>query len=276
MVNVRKADGTLQPFDRKKILKTCRRLKLSEEEAEEVVKKVEENLYDGITTKEILEMVFKFGEKHKSHLGSRLNLREALALMRPKPDFEKFVALLLEHAGYKTVTNKILQGKCIDHEIDVIATRGSETLYVEVKHHAQFHTFTGLDTFLEVNSSFQDLAEGYALRKHEHDFTKPMVVLNTKISEHARKYSGCRKIGTMAWGIPEDRGIDYYIDEKQLLPLTIIKNADMAVIGKLGDSGVYTLRQLVEADKKDLAHETKVRPQVLEELIEKANRLLSS
>src|SRR5207249_4212726 len=116
---------------------------------------------------------------------------------------EKFVALLLEHVGYKTATNKILQGKCIDHEIDVIATKGSETIYVEVKHHAQFHTFTGLDTVLVVNSSFQDLAEGYLAGTQKYGFTRPMLVLNTKVSEHAKKYAACRNIDVIGWRIPE-------------------------------------------------------------------------
>ncbi len=276
MVNVRKADGTLQPFDREKVLKTCHRLKLSKNEAEEVVSEIEEKLFEGIPTIIILDMIFEHGEKHKPHLGSMIDLREALALMRPKPDFEKFVALLLEHVGYKTVTNKILQGRCIDHEIDVIATKGNEMLYVEVKHHTQFHTFTGLDTFFEVNSAFEDLVEGFSARTHTYNFTKPMLVLNTKISEHAKKYSACRGIDAIGWKISEQRGIEYYIDEKLLYPITILKELDSSMLNKLGDKGIYTLQQLVEADQKSLSRDANIDIQIIRDLVDKAQQILGS
>lgn len=276
MVNVRKADGTLQPFDREKVLRTCHRLKLSKSEAEEVVSELERNLFEGITTKRIMEMIFEHGERHKPHLGQIIDLREALALMRPKPDFEKFVALILEHAGYKTVTNKILQGRCIDHEIDVIAAKENDTLYVEVKHHTQFHTFTGLDTFFEVNSAFEDLVDGFASKAHKYDFTRPMLVLNTKISEHARKYSACRGIAAIGWKIPEDGGIEYYIDEKLLYPVTILKGIGADAVGKLGDVGVYTLRQLVEADQRKLSKDANMDVKILRDLVSKAEQVLSS
>lgn len=276
MVNVRKADGTLQPFDREKVLRTCHRLKLSKKEAEGILGEIEEKLFEGITTKRIMEMIFEHGEQHKPHLGQIIDLREALSLMRPKPDFEKFVAMLLEHAGYKTVTNKILQGRCIDHEIDVIASRDGETVYVEVKHHTQFHTFTGLDTFFEVNSAFEDLVDGFASRTHKYEFTRPMLVLNTKISEHARKYSACRGIAAIGWKIPEDGGIEYYIDEKLLYPVTILKGIGADAVGKLGDVGVYTLRQLVEADQRKLSKDANMDVKILRDLVSKAEQVLSS
>lgn len=275
MVNVKKADGTLQPFDREKVLKTCHRLRLSKSEAEEVVSEIEGSLFEGIPTKRIMEMIFEHGEQHKPHLGQIIDLREALALMRPKPDFEKFVALILEHAGYKTVTNKILQGRCIDHEIDVIAAKENDTLYVEVKHHTQFHTFTGLDTFFEVNSAFEDLVDGFASKAHKYDFTRPMLVLNTKISEHARKYSACRGIAAIGWKIPEDGGIEHYIDEKLLYPVTILKGIGADAVGKLGDVGVYTLRQLVEADQRKLSKDANIDVKILRNLVSKAEQVLS-
>ncbi len=276
MVNVRKADGTLQPFNREKVLKTCRRLRLSDTEANEVVAEIEQKIFEGITTKRIMDMIFEHGQRHKPHLGHIIDLREAIAMMRPKPDFEKFVALLLDHDGYRTVTNKILQGKCIDHEIDVIANRGSEVLYVEVKHHTQFHTFTGLDTFFEVNSAFQDLVEGYLAHAHQYGFTKPMLVLNTKISDHAKRYAACRGIGAIGWKIPEHAGIEHYIDQKLLYPITIIKDLDTGTLGKLGDSGIYTLKQLAEADQREISRTANIDANMLRDLVERANAILSS
>lgn len=273
MVNVRKADGSFQQFDRNKVLRTCHKLKLSQAEAEDVLSEIEQKIYEGITTKRIIEMIFDHGKKHKEHLGYMIDLREAISLMRSKPDFEKFVALIVEHDGYKTLTNKILQGKCIDHEIDVIAIKGNEIIYIEVKHHDQFHTFTGLGTFLEINSTFEDLKEGYLAHMQQYNMTRCMLVVNTKISEHARKYSGCRGIAYLGWKSPENSGIEKYIDEKFLYPITIIRGLDRNTLNILGDRGIFTLKQLTQ---ENLGEIPGINHNVLQDLIYKARQILGS
>lgn len=275
MVNIRKWDGSTEPFDRSKVLRTCHRLKLSNYDAEEVVDQIEKKLFEGIDSKRIIEMIFEFGKRHRSRLGHMIDLREAIAMMRPKPDFEQFVAVLLEYDGYKTVTNQILMGKCVDHEIDVIATKGNDVIYVEVKHHTQFHTFTGMDTFLQVNSTFEDLKEGYLAGNHKFNFSRCMVVLNTRVSEHARRYAECKGIGAMGWGVPERAGIETHIHDKELYPVTIFKGVEPGVFAKLGDSGVYTIRQIAEADQRELCRRTGLNPDTVRYMAERSRDIMA-
>lgn len=274
MVNVLKADGTMQPFDHNKVLRTCSRLKLSQMESEEVLGEIEQKIFDGIPTKNILEMIFEHGQKHKHHLGFMVDIREALSLMRPKPDFEKFVGLLMEHDGYKVLNNKIIQGKCIDHETDVIAIKGNEIVYVEVKHHDKYHTFTGLGTFLEINSTFEDLSQGFAAHTQQYNVTRPLLVVNTKISEHARKYAGCRRIDHLGWRTPDNSGIERHIDEKILYPITVIKGIDRRTLEILGDSGVITLKQLVDESSRNSPKVSGVSKDILKDIVWKAEKIL--
>jgi len=274
MVNVRKWDGTLEPFDRGKAVRTCHRLKLSQREAEEVVDEIERRLYEGIPSKSIMDMILEFGKSHRSHLGHMVDLREAMAAMRPKPDFEQFVAILLQEAGYKTVTNQVLYGKCVDHEIDVIALKEGETIYVEVKHHTQPHTFTGLDTFLEVNSVFEDLKDGYLAGRHSFNFTRPLLVLNTKVSDHARRYSACRGIGAIGWSIPEHAGIESMVHEKSLYPVTIFKGVDPKVFARLGDVGIFTVRQLAESDAREISRKSGISMETLSYMVDRSGDIV--
>lgn len=276
MVNVRKADGTVQPFDPEKVLRTCHNLRLSKSESMEILSEIERKLSEGMSTRKIIDMIFEHGRSRREHIGHMIDIRQALAMMRPKPDFEKFVAAILEHEGYKTATNKIVYGKCVDHEIDVIAWKNGETLYVEVKHHFDFHTFTGLGVFLEVNSVFEDLVQGYLNHRHQYGFTKPMVVLNTKISEHARRYAACRGIGALGWEIPENAGIERYINDKMIYPITVLRGLDSMTQARLGDAGVYTLKQLAESDQSDLSRSFGIERSRIAELVEKTNSILRS
>jgi Holliday junction resolvase-like predicted endonuclease len=270
MVNVKKADGRMEPYSREKVIRTCLRLRLEQREAEKVADEIESRLYEGMPTRRVLQMMYEHGQREKEHLGHMTDLREAIALMRPKPDFEQFVAIMMESEGYKVATNKVLNGACVDHEIDVIASSQQEVLYIEVKHHSQFHTFTGLDNFLEINSSFEDLMQGYLAHRHKYNFTKPMLVVNTKISDHARRYAACRGIGVIAWSVPDRNGLEHRIHHRRLYPVTVIKGVDKGAFERLGDVGVYTLRQLMDSDLRELSRASRVDVGLLKSMAEKA------
>lgn len=276
MVNVRKFDGTLIPFDKDRVMRTCLRMRLPKKEAEEIADEIEKEAFEGMSTKKVIDMILEHGRKHKKFFKHIVDLKEALGIMRSKPDFEQFVALLLEDKGYKTITNKIVQGRCIDHEIDVIAVRGNETIFVEVKHHKEFHTFTGLDTLLEINSSFEDLVQGYEAKRHKFNFTKAMLVSNTKMSNHSTKYANCRGIDIIGWSTPEHGGIESYVHSKLLYPTTILKDVDEGTVNILGDSGVFTLKQLLEADFKELSRASGINSEQLRVLVTKAEEVLGS
>lgn len=238
------------------------------EQAQLVADKVVEQMYDGITSKKILQLVFHNLGKHRPELKHQIDLREAVAKLRPKPDFEKFVGLLLQEYGYRIFMNQIVDGSCVNHEIDVIAKNDDEVLYVEVKHHLQHHTFTGLGVFLEANSTFEDLNGGKL------NFSKAMVVCNTKISDHARRYGECRGIRHIGWKSPEDKGLEQMIEEKKLYPITILKGMSPVVEARLGDAGIVLLKQLAVKDIKALAKSTGVPTSVLQELALSADEIL--
>jgi hypothetical protein len=273
MAYVTKADGSRQQFDRGKVVRTCLRMHATPEQAQLVADKVEQHVYDGITTKKILQIIFQQLRKHKPEMRHQIDLREAVVKLRPKPDFEKFVGLLMQEYGYRVFMNQMIDGRCVDHEIDVIAVKGSEVIYVEVKHHLQHHTFTGMNVFLEANSTFEDLKSGHEKGRNRFGFTKAMVVCNTKISDHAKRYAECQGLDYIGWRAPEDEGLERMIEEKRLHPITILKGLNPAVQAKLGDAGIVLLRQLM-GDANKLARQTGVPRNVMQELASKAGEIL--
>jgi len=268
MVNVTKADGSRQPFEKIKVVRTCLRTHASQDVAEEIADKIESKVYEGITTKEILKMIFKYIAEYRPEIKHQIDLREAICLLRPKPDFEQFVGLLLKTEGYDIKTNQIVSGKCVEHEIDVIANKGNETLYVEVKHHYQPHAYTGVGVFLEAQATFEDLIEG------NNNFSKSMVVTNTKLSEHAKNYAECKKIDAIGWRYPEERGLELMMEENKLYPITLIKGLNAIIQAKLSYTGIFLLEQLVEYDAKKLSKLTKISKSKMEEILRKASKIL--
>lgn len=269
MANVTKADGSKQPFERNKIVRTCLRMKTAENAADEIADKIEKRIYEGIATKQILKMIFYYIAEYRPELRHQIDLREAVCLLRPKPDFEQFVGLLLKAEGYDVKMNRILAGRCIEHEIDAIAAKDNETLYVEVKHHYQPHSYTGVGVFLEAQATLEDLNDG------NNNFTKAMVVTNTKLSEHATTYARCKNIDGIGWKHPEEKGLEVMIEDNKLYPVTLIKGLDSTLLARLGDNGIILVEQLLKYDVKKLNRLTKISKSKIKEILRKANEISS-
>lgn len=271
---VTKFDGRKQPFNKEKIVRTCLRMHANLQQANDTANKIEKELYDGITTKEILQKIFKYLQEYKPEIKHQIDLREAIALLRPKPDFEQFISLLLKEYGYRIETNRIVAGRCVEHEIDAIARKNNETFLVEIKHHFQPHTYTGVSIFLEVQAELEDLMEGYRWKKNNINFNKALVVCNTKISDHAKQYAICRSIGHIGWKFPEEMGLEQMIEEKRFYPITSLKDLDLQTQAKLGDNGIVLLKQLVEISLNEIIGKTKIEKQKIEKLVKRAREIL--
>jgi len=243
---VTKADGSKQLFDREKVVRTCLRMGVTRDIAEEIAGKVEMKIYDGIETSIILQMIFGLLSKHKPAIRYLVDLRKALSLMSPKPDFERFIQILLSEHGYEVTPNQIIRGKCVEHEVDAIARKNSLTYIVEVKHHFDYHTFTGLDESRIARAILEDISEGTELGLNNLKIDKAMIVCNTKFSEHAERYARCRGIHQIGWSSPQAHSLQTLIEEKKMFPVTYLKGLKTAIREKLSSAGIMLLRQLTE------------------------------
>lgn len=206
----------------------------------------------------------------------QIDLRMAISLLRPQPDFEQFIRMLLEEYGYTVFDSQIVQGKCVEHEIDAIAYRGANTYLVEIKHHRNHHSYSGLDIPRITQATFEDVADGYKLHLNSINFTKALIVCNTKFSEHATQYAKCKGIDLIGWKTPLNYGLEQMIDEKKLLPISILKRLDKKSMKKLADNHIVLLKQLITINIDDLWKKTRIPKIQLEKIIKTAKEILSN
>jgi predicted flap endonuclease-1-like 5' DNA nuclease len=275
MTFVLKFDGSKENFQKQKVYNSALRMGLSREDASELANKVEMKIFDGIPTKKILQMIFEIARSYKPEIKQRIDLRQAISLLRSKPDFEIFISLLLKEEGYQVENNQIISGNCVEHEIDTVARKGNETIYVEIKHHFQPHTYTGVGVFLESQAIFEDLVQGFHNKKNKYNFSKAMIICNTKLSEHARKYAKCKNMEFIAWKDPLDNTLEKRVEEHKFYPITLLKNIDAKTEAMLGDAGIVLLKQLAENKPKELAKMTKLSANKIEDLANRAIKFLS-
>jgi len=268
-----KADGSKQEFDKNKIVRTCIRMRLDEEAAKEVADRIEKRIVDGTSTRQILKMIFSFVKDYRPAVRHIVDLRESISLLRPKPDFEEFVRLILNEYGYETSGNQFIKGRCVEHEIDGIVRKGKDVLLLEIKHHYQHHTYTGLGIILEANSTLEDIQDGFG-RNHTIKFNRALIVCNTKFSIHAIDYAGCKEIELIGWNMPIGRGLETMIGGKKLYPITFLKILDKNTERKLADNGIVLLKQLIEMDVQELKKRTKIKESKLNILKKRAMEII--
>ncbi|MCD6154804.1 MAG: restriction endonuclease [Candidatus Verstraetearchaeota archaeon] len=274
LLHVIKADGSKQPYDEEKVIQTCLRLGASRAVAETVAENISSKLYDGIKTNIILEMVFEELEKYVPSVKHKVDLRRALALMKPKPDFECYVRIILKNYGFKVYSNRILRGRCVEHEVDGIAIRNGKTYIVEVKHHYNYHTPTGLDVSRIARAVLEDLNEGYLLGLNNLKIDTAIIVCNTKLSEHARRYADCRGILHIGWNSPEPWNLRIMIEKKKLYPITYIRGLNENLRERFSSAGIILLKQLVALSFDEVERLTKISFKKLKGIIESAKTIM--
>jgi hypothetical protein len=247
----------------------------STEDAAEIAEEIERAIYDGIESKKILRMVFRLLGKRRIAVKSIVDLRQALSLMQPKPDFEKYIQILLRERGYSVSSSQIVRGRCSSHEVDAIATKNDEACIVEVKHHVNLHARTGLDESRIAWAILVDVNEAYENRLSDLKIDKAMIVTNTKFSEEAKSYGECRGILQFGWGTPQGGGLQSWIDEKRFYPITYLKGLRKADRERLASSGIILLSQLMSVHPKDVARRSGVSEETVRTIIGNTRAILS-
>jgi Holliday junction resolvase-like predicted endonuclease len=222
-VTVVKASGKIAPFDKHKLEASLLRSGANKEVVEEILSEVHSMLYNGITTKKIYKRAFYILKKRNDSTAAKYKLKKALLELGPEGfAFEILVAELLKYQGYTTKVSEILQGKCVTHEIDVVAEKENEVVLVECKFHNDAKRICNVKVPLYIHSRFRDIQNQIAQKKGESKNYKCLIATNTRFSVDAKHYASCVGLQTMSWDFPVDNNLKDLIDKSGLHPITCL------------------------------------------------------
>lgn len=209
---VKKARGGEEKYKSYKVVRSCERSGFTESQGKRIERNVRKKIGDTIDVEELEKIIYKEMKSIKESYAMIYRLRESIAALNPeKHEFEFFIAKLFDEMGFDSKRSPKPKpvGECIEHEIDVLADKnpsGEEgTHIVECKHHYHFHRFTGLGVPMRERARLLDLRKGFKKgKKNSINPEKAWVFTNTKLSDHAKKYSKCKGINLIGWDYPED------------------------------------------------------------------------
>src|ERR1035437_3241 len=215
MVNVLKANGIVEPFSEEKLRDSMSRIGISSSEQNKVISHLKSNLHENIPTFEIYEHVTSALQEQSHLVKLRYTLKQAIMALGPTGyPFEDYVSEILKSKGYLTQVRSILTGKCVSHEIDVIAEKqGTEKLMVEAKYHNAPGIHTDIHVSLYTKARFDDLKEKY-------QFDRAWLFTNTKITSDALAYALCVNMGVVSWSYPQNESLRDLTEKERLYPVT--------------------------------------------------------
>lgn len=265
--------GNEKEYTPEKIVDSVMRAGFSKHEAEQIEKRVRERVDDGIKSKELYEIVYQEMKDVNDIYALRYRLREAIGVLDPNyHEFEKYMAKVLAQDGFDTEWSPrpLPQGACSEHEIDVLATKEGRTYAIECKHHFHYHRLTGLAVPMIQWAVMDDLQQGYEQGlEHAVDIDESWVVVNTKLSQHAKQYAECKGITMMAWDYPDDNSLREIVERNKAYPITILRLSTEEKKA-LSKQNVLTLQELLELQNRDVNLST----DTISDLQQRADRMI--
>ena len=250
---VKKASGEWEDFDYHKLVTSINRCGAPPEVAEEIARRVMAETGPKTSTKKI----FRLAKKHLNAMhhssGLRYSLKKALFRLGPTGyPFEKYIAAILAHYGYKTLTNQLIKGRCVTHEVDVIAENEKELLVIECKYHNTATRTSDVKTALYVQSRVEDLRPSFAAT-HPSVTYKGGLFTNTRLTEDAYEFANCAGLKTLGWRHPRGKGLEKLIEEKRLYPVTLLTGIKRGLAEKLVEHDIILLKDLMEMTAEEIA-----------------------
>ena len=228
---ITKSDGSTEPFDPMKLKMSLQKAGTSVITAEEIAKDIAEWIVEPITTNAIYKKAFKLlHEKEGKAPALRYSLRRSIAELGPTGfPFEQFIAAILRKKGYAVETGRMVQGRCVDHEVDVVAWNEKELLLGEVKFHSDLGAKSDLKVALYIKSRFDDLKTAIvATPTDERKMTDGMLITNTKFTQKAIEYGNCAGVNMIGWNYPDKGSLHDLIGETGIHPVTCLPSLDQA------------------------------------------------
>lgn len=234
-----KTTGLFEPFREHKLRRSLMRSGAARDQVEHIVDAVHDRLHDGMATNEVFRIAHRLLRHERRDTAARYSLQRAIQQLGPDGfPFERFVAELWHHDGFRTRTGVLLQGRFVRHEVDLVAVRGRERELGECKFKMQSDGKVDVKVALYVHSRADDLA-GIGYRRF-------WLITNGRFTSDALAYGHGVGLEMLSWDHPKGESLRERIDRAGLHPITVLSSLHKQEQGVLLRKGVVLCAALLE------------------------------
>jgi len=276
-VRIIKSTGEKVDFSKEKLESALESAGAGKQQADHIANVVENKIHDGMTTHQIYKLAYSLLRKKRSHTtAGKYRLKKSIFELGPSGHpFEIFVGKIFENLGYNVKVAVFMEGKCVQHEVDIVATKDKSMVIVETKFRGDYHGKTNVQVPLYIHSRFNDIRDKLAEDETYRDHTiRGYVVTNTRFTGDAIKFAECAGLGLISWDYPPEGSLKYYIDRAGLHPVTSLHQLRKQDKQMLLEQGIVLCQDLV--DNPEILKETGVAEEKIKRIILEAESLIHS
>lgn len=272
-VIVTKASWIKEPFVKGKLHQSLTRAGASAPLADQIVNQVEKHLTVGMSTKRIYKVAYKLLHNASLPIAGRYHLKNGIMELGPSGfPFERYVSEILAYRGYKVQVGKIIDGKCVKHEVDVVAEKDEHHFMIECKYHNQPGMVCDVKIPLYIQARFKDIeAQWQLLPGHHEKFHQGWVVTNTRFTADALTYGTCAGLRLVSLDHPKSGNLRQMIETTGLYPLTCLTSLTHIEKKTLLEKKVVLCRELCHTPA--LLDELGISSNRIKEILVEANQL---
>jgi hypothetical protein len=217
---ITKSHGAKEAFSRNKLIRSLQRSGLPKARCLGIADQVIKQIGEGSPTKDIFQKTLHLVKQNSQMAAVHYSLKRAIFELGPTGHlFEAFVARYFDKLGFHTKTCRLIKGRLVKHEVDVIAVKEGRKYYVECKFHNRVGIKNDIKIALYVKARWDDLKEGEDGANLDGFF----LASNTAFSSDAITYaegSGLKLLGVNA---PSDKPFLDEIKTLRLYPVTSLR-----------------------------------------------------
>lgn len=247
IILIRKASGIDEAFDYSKLEQSLKNSGANSQLVNQVVENISNWVFDGVTTKQIYKRAFSLLNKTKALSAIKYKLKQSMFELGPTGyPFEVFIGHVFASMGFNVEVGQVLQGNCVTHEVDVIATKNISQHLVECKYGLSQGKQVSVQVPLYVRSRVNDIVK-YRLQLPQYQNFEFIgwVVTNTRFSTDSINYGLCSGLRLMGWDYPAKNSLKEIIEREKLFPVTVLNQLTKADKQLLINKRIVTCKQIL-------------------------------
>ena len=246
---ITKSSGEKEPFSLRKLNRSLHKAGASNELIDQIMTQIKD--MHPQSSQEIHQFVLSKLTERNRPIAAHYDLKQAIIKFGPAGyPFEQYVARILQADGYEAITNQIVDGLCITHEIDVIAIKDNKNYLVECKFHNSMGLKTDVKVPLYIQARFEDIIASEKKSPARRVFDQPWIWSNTQFTIDAINYAQCINMRMTGWAYPEGQSLPELIDRYGLYPITALTCINQQKKNILIQHGVILCRDIPEYQLK--------------------------
>ena len=245
---VTKYSGEKERFSEEKLVKGLENSGIEPAAISFVTSQIKKSLFNGITTKKVYQEVRRLLRAYSNEYVSKYKLKQAILELGPSGyPFESYVATILQAMGFETETNVTVLGKCVQHEVDVVAEKEDHHYMIECKFHNRQGFKTDVKVPLYIQSRFKDVEHSWRRKSgHRDKFHQGWIVTNARFTADAITYAKCAGLKLLGWDYPKNESLKVLVSSYGLHPLTCLSTLTKAEKKLLLSKGIVLCRTVCD------------------------------